>query len=51
MLQTAAYNAMEKLVRCFARGEFCDKNTPRIFRCVGAKRPCRYPIPSKEGYL
>lgn len=34
MLQTAAYNTMEKLVRCFVRGEFCDKNTQRIFRCV-----------------
>ncbi|XP_018392925.1 PREDICTED: collagen alpha-1(XV) chain-like [Cyphomyrmex costatus] len=37
----------EKLVRCFAGGEFRDKNAPRIFAEV--KRPC-CSHPRKEGY-
>lgn len=42
---------VEKLVRCIARGEFCDKNAPRIFCCIASERNVRAvftPVPSKE---
>ncbi|KAG5310617.1 COFA1 protein, partial [Acromyrmex insinuator] len=46
--RSAVMGWREKLGRCFAGGEFRDKNAPRIFRRGETSVP--FPSPHKEGY-